>query len=299
MISQSSGQPVFRFAPSPNGHLHLGHALSALYTWNRAQETGGRFLLRLEDIDLARCSDAFVRDMLEDLEWLGLQWEEPVRRQSLHFDDYRSVLDRLDALGVLYPCFATRQEIRTAVAAIEDHPADPDGAPVYPGLAKALTPDRRDFLISQGKPYARRIDMAKAVHMARLKNSGPVCFVEQASGPNDETGVVQTQPLAWGDVILARKDIPASYHIAVVHDDALQGVTDVTRGQDLFYATSVHRVLQTLLGMPAPVYEHHHLIRDETGRRLSKSARDKSLRSLRAEGHTRADIVGLVGLDVD
>ncbi len=296
MNSHDPDQPVFRFAPSPNGHLHLGHALSALYTWNRAQEAGGRFLLRLEDIDLARCSERYVCDMLEDLEWLGLRWEEPVRCQSLHFDDYRTVLDTLDELGVLYPCFATHQEIRSAVAQRTDHPTDPDGAPIYPGLARSLSTVQRDTLLAQGKPFARRIDMSKAVELARTMNAAPVTFEELASGPEGETGTIPVQAHCWGDVILARKDIPASYHIAVVHDDALQGVTHVTRGQDLFYATYVHRVLQILLGLPAPAYEHHGLIRDESGRRLSKSARDKSLRSLRTEGHTRNDIVRLAGL---
>jgi glutamyl-Q tRNA(Asp) synthetase len=288
-------QPVFRFAPSPNGHLHLGHAYSALFTFNRARQAGGRFLLRIEDIDIGRCREEYVAQILDDLAWLGLSWEEPVRRQSRHMDDYRAALARLDALGVLYPCFATRQEIRDAVAA--GHPADPDGSPLYPGLSKALDPAERAARLAAGVPHALRLDTARALAVAASIHAGPATFDERGSGPSGETGRLVIEPAIWGDVIVARKDIGTSYHLSVVVDDAIQGVTHVTRGQDLFHATHVHRLLQVLLGLPAPAYEHHELVRDDTGRRLSKSARDRSLLGLRAEGATPADIRRLVGID--
>ena len=290
-------QPVFRFAPSPNGHLHLGHAYSALFTFNRARQAGGRFQLRIEDIDTGRCREQYVVQILDDLAWLGLSWEEPVRRQSRHMDDYRAALARLDALDVLYPCFATRQEIRDAVAAIPGHPADPDGAPIYPGLSKALDPAERAARFAAGVPHALRLDTARALAVAASIHAGPVTFDERGSGPSCETGRLAIEPAIWGDVIVARKDIGTSYHLSVVVDDAIQGVTHVTRGQDLFHATHVHRLLQVLLGLPEPAYEHHGLVRDDTGRRLSKSARDRSLLSLRAEGATPADIRRLVGMD--
>jgi len=289
-------QPVFRFAPSPNGHLHLGHAYSALFTFDRARRAGGRFLLRIEDIDTLRCSEDYVVQMLDDLAWLGLVWEEPVRRQSQHMADYRAALSRLDALGVLYPCFATRQEIRDAVAAIPGHPADPDGVPLYPGLSKSLPPGERATRIAAGEPHALRLDIERALAAAASLHPGAVSFEERGSGPGGETGRLAIEPEIWGDVILARKDIATSYHLSVVVDDALQGVTHVTRGQDLFHATHVHRLLQVLLGLPEPAYEHHGLIRDAVGRRLSKSARDRGLMSLRAEGRTPAEIRQMIGL---
>jgi glutamyl-Q tRNA(Asp) synthetase len=290
-------QPVFRFAPSPNGHLHLGHAYSALFTFNRARKAGGRFLLRIEDIDTGRCRQEYVVQILDDLAWLGLSWEEPVRRQSRHMDDYWAALARLDALGVLYPCFATRQEIRDAVAAIPGHPADPDGAPLYPGLSKALDRAERAARLTAGVPHALRLDTARALAVAASLHPGPVTIDERGCGPSGETGRLAIEPAIWGDVIVARKDIGTSYHLSVVVDDAIQGVTHVTRGQDLFHATHVHRLLQVLIGLPEPAYEHHGLVRDDTGRRLSKSARDRSLLSLRAEGATPADIRRLVGMD--
>ena len=290
-------RPVLRFAPSPNGHLHLGHAYSALFTYRRAREMGGRFLLRIEDIDVARCTQAFTGQVLDDLAWLGLSWEEPVRRQSDHFDEYFTAVEQLDSMGVLYPCFATRQEIRRAVEGIADHPVDPDGAPLYPGLSKNLAPGECEALIGQGRPHALRLDMDKAVELARGKNSGAITFQEIGSGPDGETGTLALDPKAWGDVIIARKDIRTSYHLSVVFDDALQGVTHVTRGQDLFHATPIHRLLQVLLDLPEPAYEHHGLIRDDAGRRLSKSAHDRSLLSLRAAGHTADDIREMVGFE--
>ena len=285
-------RPVFRFAPSPNGHLHLGHALSALMNFEMARAAGGRFLLRIEDIDAARCRPDYEQAIYDDLAWLGIAWEQPVRRQSAHFDDYRAALARLDAFGLVYPSFESRGEIARQVAARDTHaswPRDPDGAPLYPGAARALSPAERRQRMETGVPYALRLDMAAA--MAR---TGALTWTE--SGQDSEAGSVAAAPQAWGDVVLARKDMPTSYHLAVVVDDARQGVTDVVRGQDLFWSTSVHRLLQALLGLPAPTYHHHRLILDAEGKKLSKSTRATALRSLREDGATAADIRRMVGL---
>ena len=280
--------PVFRFAPSPNGYLHLGHALSALINFDMARASGGRFLLRIEDIDLSRCRPEFEVALYEDLAWLGLAWEEPVRRQSEHFDDYRQAVAALEAVGLLYPAFESRAEIARLVAERETHgawPRDPDGAPLYPGAAGDLTIAERDARIATGAPYALRLDMAKAVAAA-----GPLTWREDGQGQNGETGIVGAAPHAWGDVVLARKETPTSYHVSVVVDDAMQGVTHVVRGQDLFWSTSVHRLLQALLGLPAPAYLHHRLVLDPEGRKLSKSTRATALRELRAQDITPAQI---------
>jgi glutamyl-Q tRNA(Asp) synthetase len=285
-------RPVFRFAPSPNGHLHLGHALSALMNFEMARAAGGRFLLRIEDIDAARCRPDYEQAIYDDLAWLGIAWEQPVRRQSAHFDDYRAALARLDAFGLVYPSFESRGEIARLVAARDTHaawPLDPDGAPLYPGAARTLSPAERRQRMATGVPYALRLDMAAA--MAR---TGALTWTE--SGRDSEAGSVAAEPEAWGDVVLARKDMPTSYHLAVVVDDARQGVTDVVRGQDLFWSTSVHRVLQGLLGLPAPTYHHHRLILDAEGKKLSKSTHATALRSLRESGATAADIRRMVGL---
>ncbi|GLR89293.1 tRNA glutamyl-Q(34) synthetase GluQRS [Bradyrhizobium iriomotense] len=286
--------PVFRFAPSPNGYLHLGHAFSALLNFDRARETGGRLLLRIEDIDATRCRPEFEAAIYEDLAWLGIAWETPVRRQSEHFDAYRAALDRLTALGLVYPAFESRAEIAKQVAQREADrpwPRDPDGAPLYPGTAKSLPPEERARLISSSAPYALRLDMAAAcLRMANL------IWREDGEGPAGEQGSIPVQPQAWGDVILARKETPTSYHLSVVVDDALQGVSEVVRGQDLFQATSVHRLLQELLGLPAPAYRHHRLVSDGAGQKLSKSTRATGLRDLRAAGALPADIRALVGL---
>ncbi|WFU73456.1 tRNA glutamyl-Q(34) synthetase GluQRS [Bradyrhizobium sp. CB2312] len=287
-------QPVFRFAPSPNGLLHLGHAYSALLNFDRARETGGRLLLRIEDIDATRCRPEFEAAIYEDLAWLGISWETPVRRQSEHLADYRAALDKLTALGLVYPAFESRAEIARLVAAREASgpwPRDPDGAPLYPGDAKSLSADERTRLIAAGVPYALRLDMAAARHRV-----AGLSWNELGEGPGDERDIVPARPEAWGDVILARKETPTSYHLSVVVDDALQGVSEVVRGQDLFNATSVHRLLQLLLGLPEPVYRHHGLIRDGEGRKLSKSDRSTGLRELRAAGMTPAGIRQLVGL---
>jgi glutamyl-Q tRNA(Asp) synthetase len=286
--------PVFRFAPSPNGYLHLGHAYSALLNFDLARASGGRFLLRIEDIDATRCRPEFEAAIYEDLAWLGISWETPVRRQSEHFANYRDALEKLSAKGLIYPSFESRAEIARLVAQRETEapwPRDPDGAPLYPGAAKSLSSDQRELLIGQGTLYALRLDMAAA-----LARAGELRWEELGEGPDGETGSVSARPEAWGDVILARKETPTSYHLSVVIDDALQGVTDVVRGQDLFWSTSVHLLLQHLLGIPQPAYRHHRLIADSLGQKLSKSTAATGLRELRGEGATPADIRRIVGL---
>jgi glutamyl-Q tRNA(Asp) synthetase len=286
--------PVFRFAPSPNGYLHLGHALSALLNFDMARATGGRFILRIEDIDSARCRSEYERAIYEDLAWLGMTWEQPVRRQSEQFEDYRAALARLDAQGLLYPSFESRAEIAALVATRERHgdgPRDPDGAPLYPGRASDLDASERRRRLAAGDAHAVRLDMAQAV-----ASSGKLSWTEKGAGPDGESGIVAAAPERWGDVVLGRKELPTSYHISVVVDDARQGVTDVVRGQDLFWSTSVHRILQVLLGLPAPLYHHHRLVLDADGRKLSKSTRATALRELRAAGVTASDIRRMVGL---
>jgi len=286
--------PVFRFAPSPNGALHLGHAYSALFSHDAARAAGGRFLLRIEDIDRGRSRATFIDGIYRDLAWLGLAWEEPVRLQSEHMDDYRSALARLDALGVLYPCFATRREIAAAVASIPAHPRDPDGAPLYPDLHKNLDAAGRHRFVNEGRRAALRLDMARACRIAREMNSAPLTFSEHGEGVDGIRGVVPATPEIWGDVVLARKDIGTSYHLSVVVDDAVQRITTVTRGRDLFDASHLHRLLQVLLGLPEPRYCHHRLIRDDSGRRLSKSAGDRSLASLREAGASAAELRAMI-----
>ena len=286
--------PVFRFAPSPNGLLHLGHAYSALLNFDRALETGGRLLLRIEDIDATRCRPEFETAIYDDLAWLGIACETPVRRQSEHLAVYRAALERLSALGLVYPAFESRAEIARLVAAREASgpwPRDPDGAPLYPGDARSLSAGERDRLIASGVPYALRLDMAAA-----CRRVAGLIWNELGEGPDGERGIVATRPEAWGDVILARKETPTSYHLSVVVDDALQGISEVVRGLDLFHATSVHRLLQVLLDLPEPAYRHHALILDEAGRKLSKSGRSTGLRELRADGATPVGIRRLVGL---
>jgi glutamyl-Q tRNA(Asp) synthetase len=286
--------PVFRFAPSPNGYLHLGHAYSALLNFDAARASGGRLLLRIEDIDTVRCRPEFEAAIYEDLAWLGIVWEAPVRRQSLHFADYRAAIEKLSARGLIYPGFESRAEIARLVAQKEASapwPRDPDGSPLYPGTAKSLAPEERARLLASGAPYALRLDMAAACALA-----GDLGWSELGAGPVGETGAVAARPQAWGDVILARKETPTSYHLCVVIDDALQGVIEVARGQDLFWSTSVHRLLQRLLDLPQPTYRHHRLILEGAGRKLSKSTNATGLRELRAAGATPADIRRLVGL---
>jgi glutamyl-Q tRNA(Asp) synthetase len=286
--------PVFRFAPSPNGYLHLGHAHSALVNFEMARASGGRFLLRIEDIDETRCRPEFETAIYENLGWLGLAWETPVRRQSEHFDAYSEAVEKLRARGLIYPSFESRAEIARLVAEREADapwPRDPDGAPLYPGLAKSLSAAERERLIASGAPYSLRLDMAAACARA-----GELGWTELGEGPDGEHDAIIARPEAWGDVILARKETPTSYHLSVVIDDALQDITHVVRGRDLFWSTSVHRLLQSLLGLPQPVYAHHWLMTDPSGQKLSKSTGATGLRELRAAGATPAEIRRLVHL---
>jgi len=286
-------QPVFRFAPSPNGYLHLGHALSALIDFEMAREMGGRFLLRMEDIDPARCKPEFETAIYEDLAWLGIAWEEPVRRQSGHLDAYQQALTKLEGEGLIYPSFESRGEIAQYVAQHSQvpWPHDPDGAPLYPGLSKKLTTQERARRM-ESEPYALRLDMNAA-----LSRAGALTWVETGADPKQDHETRMAEPEKWGDVVLARKDTPTSYHLSVVLDDELQGVTHVVRGQDLYQATSVHRVLQALLGLHPPLYHHHRLILDGESKKLSKSTRATALRELRQQGQTPADIRRIVGLE--
>lgn len=264
---------VTRFAPSPTGWLHLGHAYAALFAHEKAD--GGRFLIRLEDIDGTRARPEYEEAIFEDLAWLGLTRETPVRRQSDHFDDYRAALATLEARGVLYPCFCTRREIQEEIARAGNAPQGPDG-PLYPGTCRHRSSDERAQRIGRGEAYALRLDVAKAASLISSE------LVWQDRG----RGRFKAQPGVFGDVVLARKDTPASYHLAVVVDDALQGITLVTRGEDLLEATHLHRLLQALLGLPVPEWHHHRLITDESGKRLAKRDDARSLRSLRAAGWT-------------
>lgn len=288
--------PIVRFAPSPNGLLHIGHARSAMLNWRFAKDNSGTFLLRIEDIDTTRARPEFEAAIFDDLEWLGISWPKPVRRQSEHFAEYEAALSELRKLGLLYPAFLSRAEIAAQVAGIEKSgrswPRDPDDAPHYPGKDRLLSLSERDRKIASGAPHAWRLDM-----QAVLEGLGSNLFwTEFGSGPAGETGRIMADPGAWGDVILARRDVPASYHLSVTVDDAIQTVTDVIRGEDLFAATSVHRLLQQLLGLPVPAYCHHGLVRDQEGRKLSKSDGATSIASLRQQGATPGDILTLAGL---
>jgi glutamyl-Q tRNA(Asp) synthetase len=288
--------PVFRFAPSPNGELHLGHAYSALLNAQLAKAVVGRLLLRIEDIDTARCTPQNEETIYRDLTWLGVQWETPVRRQSEHFPDYAEALERLVEEELVYPSFMSRGEARAIVTEAEadgqDWPRDPDGAPLFPTLERKLSASERRQRMDAGEAYGWRIDIDAAI--ARV--SGPLDWREEGAGPSGETGTITADSKAWGDVILARKETPTSYHLSVVIDDALQDVTHVVRGRDLFFATAIQRLLQELLGLPAPRYLHHDLILGDDGRKLSKSRGDISLAALRAAGLTPEDIRRMVGL---
>jgi glutamyl-Q tRNA(Asp) synthetase len=259
-----------------------------------ARAAGGRLLLRIEDIDATRCRPEFESVIYEDLAWLGLAWEAPVRRQSDRLDDYRSAIAKLDAMGLVYPSFESRSEIVRLVAEREAEgpwPRDPDGAPLYPATSKLLPDSERARRMKAGEPYALRLDMDAAAARA-----GPLTWTESGTGPNGESGPIMTTPQAWGDVVLARKETPTSYHLSVVIDDATQGVTHVVRGADLFWSTGVHRLLQELLGLPTPTYHHHRLILGPDGRKLSKSTRSTALRELHAQGVNPADVRQMLGL---
>ena len=286
---RSSGMPlsttstILRFAPSPNGELHIGHAYSAMVTWDMAERLGGQALLRIEDIDLGRTREDFVDRIFADLAWLGLDWPRPVRRQSQHFGDYRRAAKRLEAMGLVYRCYATRSEIKAAAAS---GPAgrDPDGAPLYPGRGKVLPATEMERRASDGAPFTLRLDMAAALAVARELQPGPLTFRAFDGSGNHDT--VEVRPERWGDQVIVRKDTPTSYHLSVVVDDAIQGVSHVTRGVDLLAATDLHRLLQVLLALPEPAYHHHRLVTDDNGEKLSKSLAAQSLRALRDDGTT-------------
>ena len=280
---------VTRFAPSPTGHLHLGHAWSAWQAWHRAQDEGGRFLLRIEDIDTGRCRPEFETAIVEDLAWLGLEWEEPVLRQSGHFDRYRAALAAIREQGLAYPCFCTRADIRREIEAAAgaphgppDNPQNPGGGLRYPGTCRGLTAAERQARIDSGDPHAWRLHAAAAA-----ARSGPLTWRDETAGE------VAADPAVFGDVVLARKDTPTGYHLAVTVDDALQGITLVVRGADLFAATHIHRLLQAILGLPAPVYRHHALLLDAEGKRFAKRDRALTLRALREKGLSPAEVIAM------
>jgi glutamyl-Q tRNA(Asp) synthetase len=278
MIGAMSGDVVTRFAPSPTGYLHLGHVRSALEGWRAARETGGRFLLRIEDIDHTRCRPEYEGAIIEDLRWLGLDWDGPIRRQSEHFDDYRAALAKLEAAGLLYPCFCTRREIHAEIARAGGAPQGEIGAS-YPGTCRALSAAERAERLRDAADYALRLDIGAA-----LARTGPLYWFEGDAR-------LEADPAALGDVVLGRKEMPTSYHLAVTVDDALQGVTLVTRGADLLAATHIHRLLQALLDLPTPGYRHHSLLTDASGRRLAKRDRALTIRAMREAGQRPEEVL--------
>lgn len=283
MVNVPMREVVTRFAPSPTGRLHLGHAFAALFAHDAARAADGRFLLRIEDIDARRCRAEFVAGIFEDLAWLGLIWEEPVRRQSEHLADYAAALGQLQEMGVIYPCFCTRKDIAAEIERAGAAPHGPEGA-LYPGLCRHLSDEERRKRLDSGAPYALRLD----VDRARRLVPAPLFFEDAAAGK------VAAQPELLGDVVLARKDAPTSYHLAVTVDDAIQGVALVTRGLDLFHATHIQRLLQALLGLPSPRYHHHPLLLDDAGHRFAKRDRAATLEALRRSGTTPQGVRRLI-----
>lgn len=283
----ASGEPpsVTRFAPTPSGYLHVGHAYAALVAWEAARAVGGRFLLRIEDIDRERSRPEFARGICDDLRWLGLHWDGPVVRQSERMAFYDQALSELDRIGVLYPCFCTRRRIRMEIAQAGQAPHGPSGEMIYPGVCRTLEVAERRRRIAAGEPFALRLDVSRALDL-----TGPLAWHDARAG------TVRAKPEAFGDVVLARKDVPSSYHLAVTVDDARQGITLVTRGEDLFHATHVHCLLQALLGLRAPRYYHHNLVADSNGLRLAKRNQATTLRSLRQSGRRPDDVWRLLGL---
>ncbi|MFD2204408.1 tRNA glutamyl-Q(34) synthetase GluQRS [Kiloniella antarctica] len=279
-----SAQPIIlRFAPSPSGYLHLGHAYSALFSATQAQKLKARLLLRIEDIDTTRCRKSFEDAIYEDLRWLGIKWEEPVRIQSQHMNDYKKALDQLDEQHLLYPCFCTRKEIQAEIKQSGKAPHGPDGL-IYPGTCKKIPLGQRQEKIDQGHPYALRLDMKKSIEL-----TGPLYWRDVSAGQ------IKATPEDFGDVVLARKDIATSYHLAVTVDDALQEVNYITRGKDLFEATHIHRLLQALLVLPVPTWHHHNLIYDDTGTRLAKRHNALALRELRERGQNPKQVTAMAG----
>jgi glutamyl-Q tRNA(Asp) synthetase len=288
-------QPTFRFAPSPNGHLHLGHAYSALLNLKMARNHGGKCLLRIEDIDTQRCTPELELQMLNDLEWIGFEWDEEPRRQSRHFEEYREALKELDAQNLVYPSFLSRSEIkkliRTRETAHGEWPRDPDGSPLYPGLERHLQEPERNRLMAESKDFALRLDMEKTT-----QEIGTSITWTEISQDGKSTSEIERAPRLWGDVVLARKDLPVSYHLCCTLDDELQNITHVVRGKDLFEASSVQGLIRKLLGFKSPCYHHHDLILDEEGKKLSKSLKHKSLLEMRASGLNPSDIRRDLGL---
>lgn len=266
---------ITRFAPSPTGWLHLGHAYAAVFAHAEARQAGGRFLVRLDDLDLTRVRPVYEEAIFEDLTWLGLTWESPIRKQSDHFEAYRDALRRLEALGLLYPCFCTRREIQEEIARAGLAPQGPDG-PLYPGTCRRLAADQVAEQMASGRDYAMRLDLGKALDLAG----------RDLDWLDLNHGRMIADPTPLGDVVLSRKETPTSYHLAVVVDDFAQDITLVTRGEDLLPSTHLHRVLQALLDLPVPTWKHHRLITDESGKRLAKRDDARSLRSLREAGWT-------------
>ncbi|WP_341020175.1 tRNA glutamyl-Q(34) synthetase GluQRS [Brevundimonas diminuta] len=268
-----------RFAPSPTGRLHKGHAFSALTAGRAAKEAGGRFVLRIEDIDPTRCRPEFEAGIYEDLAWLGLNWETPVRRQSDHLADYAAVVEALDRRGLLYRCFRTRKEILDAIGGAPHGPAEAARPGPHPAEEEAR-------LLAEGRPFAWRLSLDRAKEALGGAAWDALSFIEEGSGPDGETGRVKARPETAGDVVLARKDAGTAYHLAVTHDDAMQWISHVIRGQDLFEATHIQRLIQALMDWPAPVYRHHRLLAGPDGRRYAKRDRSVTLAELREGGLT-------------
>lgn len=280
-------QPVLRFAPSPNGHLHLGHAFSALFTNKIAQQLGGTTLLRIEDIDQARCTPELLAQMLEDLAWIGFEYNGAPEKQSDHFERYRAAAETLQQRKLIYPCFCSRKEIRENATG----QSDPDGAPIYPGTCRHLSADEIATRLAKGMPHSWRLDMEKA-----LAETGRLTWAEMQTDLS-RSHQVDAEPKAWGDVILVRKDTPTSYHLSVVLDDAAQHITHVTRGTDLYFATAIHRVLQALLDLPAPFYLHHELVRDAASDKLSKSKKAQSLKDMGQMGWSAQQVRAAINME--
>lgn len=292
-----SRSAVLRFAPSPNGRLHLGHAYSALVNQRIAKALGAKLFLRIEDTDLIRCTPVLEQRMLEDLDWLGFEWDGEPYRQSDHLEVYKDAIDQLRQADLIYPAFMSRKEVKSLIEAQTDKgltwPSDPDGAPFYPEDDRLMDDAVRQQYLNHARPHSLRLKMAEAVKLI----SGPLNWHECGEGPEGETETIMADPTIWGDIVLSGKDSPASYHLASVVDDALMGVTHVVRGRDLFWSTAAHRLLQEIFKYCVPEYLHHDLILDGDERKLSKSRDDTSLAELRAAGNTPGDIRRMIGLE--